>query len=394
MRIFYINAMGPKEKAPQRGIFVTQRIKALENLNIEVKPIACDIEYSRLTKWLLKKMAGFPDYGEPLSDQMGVHYHVEKIRYNFFQVCISKINPKIFSKKVYMSLKKDLKDIQKGDIIHLHWLWPAGLGVVAFAKEKKIPLVITCHGSEINYSLKDRFLKESILEILESADRVEFISEALRKAAMENGYSGKNSCVIYNGIHTKVFSADTEKEKNEIPVIGFVGNLISVKGADRLPEIFKKIYLKLEKKVCFTVVGQGGLKESLQKEMADLPVRFTGVLSPEKLADEYRKMDVLVVPSRNEGYSCVVKEAQGCGVVAVGNNVGGIKEAIGEYGELVEADTEEELSELFSERVVAIVKGKIKIDRKHMEEEAAACSWEERQKESIELYHEILDKKS
>ena len=393
MRVFYINAMGPKEKAPQRGIFVTQRIKALEELNVAVDPIACDIEYSRLTKWILKKVANFPDYGEPLNDQMGVHYSVVKVRYNFLQVCISKINPQIFSKKVYMSLKRTLADVQKGDIIHLHWIWPAGLGVMAYAKEKKIPLVITCHGSEINYSLKDRFLKKTILEILESAERVEFISEALRRNAIEAGYSGKNSCVVYNGIDTGVFSNSIKEEKNEIPVVGFVGNLIPVKGADRLPEIFRKVYLKTEKKVRFIVVGQGTLRESLQKEMEELPVCFTGVLSPEKLADEYHKMDVLVVPSRNEGYSCVVKEAQGCGVIPVGNNVGGIKEAIGKYGQLVNAATEEGIAEEFSDCIVDIIEGKVKINKKSMEEDAAACSWQKKQKESIEIYNKILKKR-
>ena len=40
-------------------------------------------------------------------------------------------------------------------------------------------------------------------------------------------------------------------------------------------------------------------------------------------------MDVMIIPSRREGFGCVITEANACGVPVVGSDAGGISEAIG-----------------------------------------------------------------
>ena len=40
-------------------------------------------------------------------------------------------------------------------------------------------------------------------------------------------------------------------------------------------------------------------------------------------------MDVMILPSKREGFGCVVTEANACGAAVVGSNAGGIPEAIG-----------------------------------------------------------------
>lgn len=393
MRILYINAMGPKERSPQRGVFVSQRIKALKGLDVDVIPIFYDVEYSNFVKKILRKIVNFPDFGEPLNKQIGIAYDVIKIRFGIWTVIASKINAQVFRRKVSKTLEEILDKLSTIDIIHLHWLWPAGVGIAYVAQKRKIPYVITCHGSDINFSMQDPFLKKAIINILENASAVEFISEALKKKAIESGYSGKNAVVIYNGINTEYFHPDEVKDVRKKRV-GFVGNLIAVKGADRLFDIFSRISNQLKDSVDFVIVGQGNQQNELRKKMENLPVRFTGVLTPEELAKEYKKMDVLVVPSRNEGYSCVAKEAQACGVIPIGNDVGGIKEAIGEFGKVVSETDEELLCKMLADATIEILKDKSKVNRSEMMKEASKCSWRERQKQCIKVYQSIIEKNS
>lgn len=53
LKILYINAMGPTERNPQGGIFVTHRIKALTELGVQVIPVSFGLEYSRLVNKIL-----------------------------------------------------------------------------------------------------------------------------------------------------------------------------------------------------------------------------------------------------------------------------------------------------------------------------------------------------
>ena len=88
------------------------------------------------------------------------------------------------------------------------------------------------------------------------------------------------------------------------------------------------------------IIGSGDLKNQFEKDLNDYSildnVSILGKLSQNEVAEYMRNMTVLLLPSRNEGYPCVVNEAQACGAMVVGTNVGGISEAIGKGGVVVE----------------------------------------------------------
>jgi len=67
-----------------------------------------------------------------------------------------------------------------------------------------------------------------------------------------------------------------------------------------------------------------------------LDVHFTGMLPQAEVAKWMNAMDVMILPSRNEGFGMVIVEAQGCGTSVVGSSNGGIPEAIGNGGIVVE----------------------------------------------------------
>ncbi len=385
--VLYIDAMGPCEKFPNRGIFVTQRIRALKAFpQINVIPVSLFFTYSWMAKFLLRVKSGVQDQGKAISQQMDILYDVFEAKYSATELFLAgSVTPKVYyakSRAVITQMLQKYPDIQ---LIHMHWMWPCGMALPEIAKEHSIPYIITCHGSEINITMRNEAFRKEIIHILESAYCVEFVSRALLNTAMDLGYSGKNAAVVHNGIDVHLFHG--KRASNRTNTVGFVGNLISVKGADRLPELFHMIHQKMQGDVEFLIAGDGALRQSLEHDMAELPVTFCGFVPQDQLAELYAEMDVLLMPSRNEGYACVIKEAQACGVIPVVADVGGLAEAVGEYGSVVPSnDGERALLLKLAEAAADYLQGKAFVDMDHMIHAAKECSWVNLQKKSVDAY--------
>ena len=70
-------------------------------------------------------------------------------------------------------------------------------------------------------------------------------------------------------------------------------------------------------------------------------------------------IDVLILPSKNEGLPLVTVEALRCGTNVVGSNVGGIKEVIGKENVF---DLNDNFSEHISNRVIQMLNNKLDQD--------------------------------
>jgi glycosyltransferase involved in cell wall biosynthesis len=80
--------------------------------------------------------------------------------------------------------------------------------------------------------------------------------------------------------------------------------------------------------VKFWIAGDGKLRSAL--EASESSIRFLGDVKPEDMPAVMNCIDVLVLPSLNEGLGMVCAEALRCGANAVGSAVGGIAEVIGD----------------------------------------------------------------
>jgi glycosyltransferase involved in cell wall biosynthesis len=235
--------------------------------------------------------------------------------------------------------------------------------------------------------------KELYVDVLENAARVIFVSNALLNKAKSFGYAGENSVVIPNGIEPDIFKPlDKEKIKEEQglskKVVGFVGGLKKVKRADKLPEIFS--YISSIYDAEFLVVGDGELRENTENECKKrrLKVKFVGSVSHEDVPYYMNAMDVMILPSRNEGFGAVVIEAQGCGVAVVGSSNGGVPEAIGDGGIVVKEG--ENFEKRFAESVVKLLENPI--DGSYLRNRALSFSWENIAKKEVEVYNEVLNR--
>jgi teichuronic acid biosynthesis glycosyltransferase TuaC len=317
---------------------------------------------------------------------------------------IRKIN-QITEQQVIARLAKDFVhcvesrfDLSSFDLIHAHGTFtpPAGLIAQIVSEKYSKPYVLTVHGSDVNILMEKR--KKVYLGVFESAQAVIFVSNALLEKARSFGYSAKNAVVIPNGYDPQIFrSLDKDQVRRQLGIytegykyVGFVGGLIEIKRADKLVEIFELIRKRVPK-VKFIVVGDGHLRGKMEEQAKQkgLDILFTGMLEQSEVAKYMNAMDVMILPSRTEGFGAVVIEAQACGTCVVGSSNGGIPEAIGFEEYVVEEGPDFE--ERFAKKVVEVLQSGY--DRQKIVQRAQKYTWEHIVKMEKQVYEAVLQEK-
>jgi glycosyltransferase involved in cell wall biosynthesis len=85
-----------------------------------------------------------------------------------------------------------------------------------------------------------------------------------------------------------------------------------------------------DRPVTLTIAGDGSARAELEARLAGAPfaVRFTGMVGQAEIAELYRRHDVVLVPSRTEGFGLVIIEAMACGCVPLVSRIQGVTDAI------------------------------------------------------------------
>ena len=328
-----------------------------------------------------------------------IDYNKIYIKVGIIKKLLEKINLDFFN---YLPiLIKYKKDIKKFDLISVHWGYPHGrLGYWINKLYKKL-YIVTYHGSDIHtMPIKNKHIAFKLMKVMNNAYKNIFVSNNLYLLATKLGYNKDNYIISKNGVNISDFYRIDDKEiytlrqnigiKNN--VVGFVGNLDYVKRADKLVEIFKEIKNR-KADTDFIIVGDGKLLSSIQKQAKDsnLNIYFTGKLEKNEVRDFLSVMDIMVLPSRNEGFGCVVLEANACGTKVIASDVGGISEAIGDKSLLVEEG--EDFEKRFAIKVCEALKNNydktVLIDR--VKEN---FSWAVISKDELNIYKNIKDKKN
>ena len=235
--------------------------------------------------------------------------------------------------------KKALEELLKKediDIIHGHYLFPAGASAVEVGNEHNIKTYVTAHGSDMFELYKSQpLMRPTIKNILKKADGVFAVSNALKHEIINTGVNGikDKTKISLNSVDTNKFIPKTnnsfkkEYKLNDKPIVLFVGNLIKRKNVDSLLEA-KKI---ANSDYYLVIVGDGPLSKKLKKKVLDENIRdviFTG--SRNDVEDIIPECDILILPSFSESFGLVLIEALACGKAVIGSDVGGIGEIITE----------------------------------------------------------------
>ena len=123
----------------------------------------------------------------------------------------------------------------------------------------------------------------------------------------------------------------------EAPILGVVSRLEPIKGMDLVVPAFAEV-LKRFPEVRLLVVGDGSLRATMEQQAERLcsadRITWVGRQPQEELPHWYGQMDIVLMPSRSEGFGLTAIEAMANGCVMVASNVGGLPEVIrdGECG--------------------------------------------------------------
>ncbi len=212
------------------------------------------------------------------------------------------------------------------NVIHIHdFLYFGNLLIFLFAVARNKPVFITQHIGLIPYesilmrctlSMLNRTLGAIVLH---HADRVFFVSEVVQTYFSSIASFRKPSKVIPNGLDPAIFNELTSENREltratlDIPsgqtVLLFVGRFVEKKGLGILKELAREF-----SDCRWIFVGEGPIDPTSWT----LPnVRVFPTLPQLSLATLYQSADLLVLPSKGEGFPLVVQEAMACGTPAM-----------------------------------------------------------------------------
>lgn len=307
--------------------------------------------------------------------------------------------------RMYQAMKKAIMN-KKYDIIVVHWVYPHGYVAYLLSKYFEIPYIVVAHGDDIHTTpylhqetQKYREIKEFTKQAINKADGVIYVSDFLKNESYKLGFVNEKDTVIPNGVDTNLFDIINKAyvrkllnlDVNKKYVI-YAGRLRKIKGSDFLIPIFKSVYEK-NSNVELLIVGDGELKEYIIEETKKngiiKSVHYFDFMSQQQLSKFIGASDVLILPSRNEAWGCVVNEALACGIPVVGSNVEGIVQAIGgqQYGSTINM-SEDSSFEKFAASI------KHWLDKNYnpyeLRNKALKYTWEEQTRKEIDYIEKII----
>ena len=312
----------------------------------------------------------------------GINYRMLWYRFSILDHCLlEKLHVRPWNFPRFM--KKTLECLRGYDCISAHSL-TGGLFAEMASRQYGVPYFVTWHGSDVHtHPWRNPVLLEDTRRVMQGALCNFFVSNTL-KAVSERITVQARKEVLYNGV-SKDFRQLSEGEvaaareryglTPDDKVVAFAGNLSPVKNVLSLPGIFKEISAGYAGSVKFWIVGDGKQRKTLETSVqaAGLDVRFFGNVPSSDMPAIMNCIDVLVLPSLNEGLPLVCAEALCCGAAVVGAEAGGIPEVIGldnvvPHGDGFEAKMAKRAVEMLSGQVEQAIPDELDWNRTALQE--------------------------
>lgn len=230
-------------------------------------------------------------------------------------------------------IKSLSKNIRENDIIILKMPYFSSIisvPICIFLRKKYVLYFIGFGGNNLKEKNKPylAFLTEITLGLIVYLSKNNiFVSKELKA-----NYKYSKDCMVLPEINNKKYeSYKNLKIKNTILSsdsikIGYLGRFSEEKGVLSIADLTKDIDF-----IDLSLIGDGDLKEIVLKDLVKNNILFKDygwIKSGNSLFDKISELDLMIVPSKTEGFGLVVIESNVCGVPVLASNVGGLKSVV------------------------------------------------------------------
>jgi len=220
------------------------------------------------------------------------------------------------------------------DLVHVHHLADGALEVASASPP--VRFAFTSHWLRHDWATRRLAAKY----VLARAGAVVALSET--EAGWQRGeYLGvaARQYVIPNGIDetTFRFRAPRAPEPGAPWRLLFVGQLAAFKGVDVLLQALALLPRTVPTRVelAYHVDAEEANLRSQAERLGLANVHFLGARSPADLAEDYARAHIFVLPSYGEALPSVISEAMFVGRPVIATDVGGVREQVGDFGQVV-----------------------------------------------------------
>lgn len=355
MNILVISHMYPSVADSMSGIFVHQQVKQLIREGHRVKVVSPKPFAPFPLKYLSSKWKGYSSI--PVRDVIeGVEVYYPRNIEIPRGIMFSSSGMRMFA-----GIKKTVDIIHdnfKFDIIHAHVALPDGCAGMLAARKYKVPLIVTIHGQDMQYTIhENNKSREIIKNVINSSFKTIMVSKKLKGIALSELSIPENKIeVIGNGIDIgnlrdkgNVDNRLVEGYKGKRVILS-ASNLISLKGIDFNIKAVKKLSDKF-KDMVYLIIGDGPERRNLENLACDLgisdKIEFLGQLPHEEVMKYMAICDIFSMPSWNEGFGMAYIEAMSSGKPIIACEGQGIQDVVtnGINGMLVKPKDVDSLAE-------------------------------------------------
>jgi glycosyltransferase involved in cell wall biosynthesis len=222
------------------------------------------------------------------------------------------------------------------DIVHVHSTFAGAIVRMLSVCMPTMPPIIYCPHGWVFDAARTKWTRRWFEGIERFFSRrcvaIVCISDNERAAAESAGISPHKLALIPNGLPVQPFATQAATWTDSRIKTLFIGRLDRQKGVDVLLEAVRG----LESQISLRIVGES-VQSAAQKRCRFAHVEYLGWLDAAGAASQINACDVVVVPSRWEGFGLVALEAMRSGKPVIASAVGGLVEIVvdGQTGRLV-----------------------------------------------------------
>lgn len=243
----------------------------------------------------------------------------------------------------FMTLMDVIKQ-QKSQVIYVHWVLPNGLVAACVAAVRKIPFVLSVHGSDIYLANRNWLFRLIATSIFKRASAVTACSPELRQVALTM-HAPENTLLLAWGADPQLFHPILHPTENRNSpgsseselIVAALGRMVYLKGFNILLDAMQQIVSRVPG-VRLVIGGDGPLREELVLETDRLGiskhVSFVGRIPWNCVQEFLASADIFVLPSMRDkngavdGLPTVLLEAMSCATPVIASDIGGVSMVI------------------------------------------------------------------